>query len=376
MLKEGILVSPVSTQVFPVVVSSLTLKPKKVVLLSTPKVEVYSKLIERALTFSGIEVEIKEIDPYSPASIRRSIEGIPNPYFLLNCGTKFTAVNLYKLSNGKNAFYYLPDGKIVDFDGNLIAEVSKRLIDVETHAKIYGFEIVEERQDINRILERRELTEFLSKRDSLIPFLLELYHKGFANNFPKEVLKPAIKHNVLACKGGKIVPLDREYIGGKWLEEFVFIQLIDLGFFDVKIDVKVRWYDEDVFNEIDVMATKDNFLYLFSCKSGKNTKDIQKHLYELEELTERIGGDFGRSFLVITGNLFKTSPPSRKKFPNAPKVSYYANRKVWHNYYKTPEGENYRREWSEYNRFSNLKKRAELLKIKIVTPQNFRREVV
>lgn len=376
MFENSSLISPVSTQVFPVVVTALTLKPYRVVLLSTSKVKMYSEFIRRALTIHGIETEEKEINPYSFSSIKEAVKDISDPVFLLNCGTKFTAISLYRISGGKNTFYYLPNGELVDFNGRKIAKIPENLIDVETHAKIYGFEIAEERQDFKRIRERRELTEAIASNERIVPFLLRLFHTGSARIFPQEILKLALKHGVLAYRGGKIVALDREYIGGKWLEEFVFNRLIDMKFSDVRTGVKVKWYGKDVFNEIDVMATKNNFLYLFSCKSGKNVNDIIKHLYELEELTERIGGDFGRSYLVITKNLFKSRPPSRKHFPNAPKVKFSENKAKWLNYYKTPEGENYKREFSEYRKFLNLRKRAGLLKIKIVTPQNFGGKVV
>ena len=57
------LISPVSTQVFPVVVTALAVKPTKVILLTTPKVDIFASLIERALIFAGIEVEQKTITP-------------------------------------------------------------------------------------------------------------------------------------------------------------------------------------------------------------------------------------------------------------------------------------------------------------------------
>jgi len=97
------LISPVSTQVFPVVVTALAIKPTNVTLLTTPKVNIFADLIEKALTFSGIEVEQKTINPYCSLSIKESIKDVENPFLLLNCGTKFTAINLYRLSNGRNA---------------------------------------------------------------------------------------------------------------------------------------------------------------------------------------------------------------------------------------------------------------------------------
>lgn len=370
--EDFVLISPVSTQVFPVVVTALTLKPPKVILLTTPKVDTFTELIEKALILSGIEVERRTIDPYSASSIENSVKGVENPVFLLNCGTKFTAINLYKLSGGKNTYYYLPDGYVVDFDGKRLLKVPDDLIDVEFHARMYGFEIVEERLDYKKIKQRQELTQYIAARPSLTPVLIDLFQRGYVRNiYSREFLTLAQKHGVVSYRGGKFFAIDREYLGGKWLEEFVFLKLLDASFFDVRIGVKVKWYGEDITNEIDVMATRNNRLYLFSCKTGKNTREILKHLYELEELTERIGGDFGKSYLVITKNLYAPEPPQRSKFPNAPAVSYRKNRKIWQEYYRTSEGKEFRKSQSKYESFRNLSKRAKLLGISILLPEDF-----
>ena len=370
--RDCTLVSPVSTQVFPIVVTALAVKPTKVILLTTPKVNIFANLIERALIFAGIEVEQKTIDPYCSFSIKESIKGIENPFFLLNCGTKFTAINLYRLSNGRNAYYYIPDGRIVDFDGRELLKVPENLVDVELHAQIYGFEIVEERLDYEKIRRRRELTRYIADTPLLTSVLARLFHNGFAEKLPfQKFAELAQKCGVISYRGSKFFAIDRDYIGGKWLEEFIFLKLFDLNFSDVRIGVKVRWYGKDVINEIDVMATKKNRLHLFSCKAGKNTREISKHLYELEELTERIGGDFGKSYLVITEKLFTPEPPKKSEFPNVPSLSYRENKKIWWKYYRTEEGKAYKKAWSNYMSFRNLVKRAELLGIEIITVKDF-----
>jgi len=368
------MVSPVSTQVFPVIVTALTIKPEKVVLLSTPKVEIFTKLIKRALLFAGIEVEERTINPYSFNSIKEKTKDLQNPFLLLNCGTKFTAIALFRLFGEENAYYYTPDGKIIDFNSNLLKRVSQELVDVELHSQMYGFEIVEERQDYEKIRMREKLTRYIASKPSLLPVLAKLYQEGSARILPNEFVDLAKRFEIVVYRGGKYVVLDREYVGGKWLEEFTFLELLKKKFYDVRIGVKVEWFEEGVINEIDVMATKHNQLHIFSCKTGKNVKEIAKHLYELEELTERIGGDFGKSYLVITENLYKPIPPDKKKFPNVPKVSYFRNRKVWENYYKTEEGKRYKEEMRSYNSFKNLSKRAKLLRINIVTPKILERK--
>ncbi len=369
-----VMVSPVSTQVFPVVVTALTIKPERVVLLTTPKVGIFTKLIKRALLFAGIEVEERTINPYSFNSIKEKTKDLQSPFLLLNCGTKFTAIALFRLFGEENAYYYTPDGKIIDFNSNLLKRVSQELVDVELHSQMYGFEIVEERQDHEKIRMREKLTRYIASKPSLLPVLAKLYQEGSARILPNEFVDLAKRFEVVVYRGGKYVVLDREYVGGKWLEEFTFLELLKKNFYDVRIGVKVEWFEERVINEIDVMATKHNQLHIFSCKTGKNVKEIAKHLYELEELTERIGGDFGKSYLVITENLYKPIPPDKKKFLNVPEVSYFRNRKVWENYYKTEEGKRYKEEMRSYNSFKNLSKRAKLLRINIVTPKILERK--
>ncbi|MEO2083123.1 MAG: DUF1887 family CARF protein [Desulfurobacteriaceae bacterium] len=349
-----VMVSPVSTQVFPVVVTALTLKPEKVVLLATPRVNVFAGLIERALKFSGIGVEKRYIDPYSFDSISSAVSDIENPFCLLNCGTKFTAISLFRRFGVKSTYYYLPDGRVVDFDGNEVLKVSDKLVDVDLHSQMYGFEIVEEREDIERIRFREELTRYVARKPILLTFLVRLFQQGFVRSLPGDFARLAEKKGVLAYRGGKFIALDKEYLGGKWLEELVFLELLDKGFYDVRIGVKVRWYGEEVTNEIDVMATRNNRLYLFSCKTGKHLRDIVKHLYELEELTERIGGDFGRSFLVMPESLYRPSPPDEKELRNTYGPGYFRF---------------YKEELSKHRSFRNLSKRARLLGIEILTPR-------
>jgi hypothetical protein len=363
------MVSPVSTQVLPVVVTALTLKPEKVILLTTPKVETFTRLIRNALSFAGIEVQERTINPYSFASVKESVKDLQSPFLLLNCGTKFTAISLYRIFKGENTYYYTPDGRVISFNGDLLVKVPSNIVDVELHSSMYGFEIVEERQDYKEIEGREKLTRYIAQEPTL-PFLLsKLYNEKKLKSLPESFVKLAEKANVIAYRGGEYVALKREYVGGKWLEEFTFLELQRKGFFDVRIGVKVKWYEEDVVNEIDVMATKNNQLYIFSCKTGRHLKDIVRHLYELEELTERIGGDFGRSFLVIPENLYKTDPPDRNNFPNIPLCSYKENPAVWKSYYKTKEGKRYRKARGNYMSFKNLLKRAELLGIKVLTPK-------
>jgi len=354
----------------PVVVTALTLKPEKLVLLSTKEMENFAAMVERALELKGVEVERREIDPYSPGSILEKTLDLEGSLFLLNCGTKFTAVNLYRLFP-ESSIYYLPSGEIVNFDRVQVARAPENLVDVELHAAAYGFKILEERQDLEVIRERAPLTYKIASNPSYQHILTSLVHKEALSSLPKELLPLLLKFSVVQKVFGGYRAVDLDYLGGKWLEELVALELIKRGFYDVKLGVKLSWYGTKVTNEIDVLGVKNNILYLFSCKSGKNPKNLSKHLYEIEELTERIGGDFGKSFLIVSDEIAVENPPSLEDFPSAPLCAYEECKEKWRSYYATPEGKKYREAQRLYRSFSYLRKRAELLKIKILSVSKF-----
>lgn len=373
MLKSKTLVSPVSTQVLPIVLTALTLRPERLILLSTKKMEKFVAVVERALELKGIDVERREINPYSFSSIREKTSSLQGSLFLLNCGTKFTAVNLYRLFP-ENSIYYLPTGQIVDFDGRPVAEVPENLVDVELHSAAYGFKILEERQDWKEIKERAPLTYKIASNPLYQKLLTSLVHRGTVSFLPKELLPLLLELSIVKKVAGGYKVANPDYAGGKWLEELVALELIKRGFYDVKLGVKLSWYGTEITNEVDVLGVKSNRLHLFSCKSGRNPKNLDKHLYEVEELTERIGGDFGRSFLIVSDEVAVESPPLKRDFPSAPDCPYHQCREEWKRYYKTPEGREYSELFGLYKRFSYLKRRAELLKVKVLSVSKFLKE--
>jgi len=360
------LVSPVSTQVLPVVVTALTLKPERLVLLSTRKVDPFARMIERALEARGVEVERREVDPYDFSSISSRTSDLKGSLFLLNCGTKFTAVNLYRLFP-EASLYYLPTGEIVDFDGNAVAKAPEDLVDVELHAAAYGFKILGERRDWDRIKERAPLTYAVASNLHYQHLLTDLFRRGVVSSIPSgDFLKLLLKFSVVRKERSGYRVLDKDYAGGKWLEELVALELLKAGFYDARLGVVLEWFDSGVTNEVDVLGVKNNRLYLFSCKSGKNSKSFSRHLYEVEELAERIGGDFGRSFLVVSDEVAVENPPSPEEFPGLPPCSYRECRERWEEFYATPQGKEYSKRLRLYRRYSALKKRARLLGVEVL----------
>ncbi len=364
-----ILISPVSTQTFPIVVSALSLLPEKVILLSTSQMKKFESFIKNVLVYKGIDVEVRYIDPYSRESILETVRDIKTAKLLLNCGTKYTSFILFDRFGKDALFYYTPAGKIINFEGKTVLNVKPDIVDVELHSAMYGFKIEEEISDINKIFYKKRLTNYIGinfKRLSKI--MKKAFETGyFAKDTPQDFISLAIKHNIIKRSAGTFSVIDRGYIGGKWLEEFLFLKLIEKDFFDIHIGIKLSWYNSSITNEIDVMAVKNNRLYLFSCKTGRINNMTFKHLYELHELARRVGGDFGKGCLCIAFPSLYEKPPVLKYFPGAPKNPYNPDSPEWKDYFKTPEGKQYRNILRNSSSFSFLKRRAQLLDITVLT---------
>ncbi|WP_456396423.1 Card1-like endonuclease domain-containing protein [Desulfurobacterium sp.] len=368
-----ILVSPVSTQTFPIIVTALTLKPEKIILLSTPKVRKFESFLKNVLTYSGIEVEVKTIEPYNRKSIISSISGVTGDVlYLLNCGTKYTAMVLFDIAGKDRVIYYTPDGKLLSLDGRVITEIKNDLLDVEIHSAMYGFKIKSEVQEIDRIIERKRLTQYIAfNYRRFISILNKIQNQLLSKNIlPSDFYSLALRHQVIRPYGGKYLILDDGYLRGKWFEEFVFLKLVEKGFYDVHIGVVINWYDSDVVNEIDVIAVKNNRLHIFSCKTGKNINAFSKHLYELHELTRRIGGDFAKGYLCIAPAVLATKKPSGKEFPSMPKKPFNREDSEWQKFLTSKEGKEYREAWSAYTSLKFLTKRANLMDLQILTVES------
>ncbi|SNR60349.1 Card1-like endonuclease domain-containing protein [Desulfurobacterium atlanticum] len=363
------LISPVSTQTFPIVVSALSLLPEKVILLSTSQMKKFESFIKNVLTYKGIDVEVRYINPYSRESILKAVEDINSTKLLLNCGTKYTSFILFDRFGKDALLYYTPDGKIINFEGKTVLKVKPDIVDVELHSAMYGFKIEEEISEINTIFYRKKMTNYIGINfKKLSTFMKKAFETGyFTKDTPHEFISLALKHNIIKRSGKTFPVIDRNYIGGKWFEEFLFLKLTEKDFFDIHIGVKLSWYNSSITNEIDVIAVKNNRLYLFSCKTGKINNLTFKHIYELHELTKRVGGDFGKGYLCVASPSIYDKPPELEKFPNAPRQPYNPNLPEWKDYFKTPEGKRYRNIHRNSSSFTFLKRRANLLDITVLT---------
>jgi hypothetical protein len=95
-----------------------------------------------------------------------------------------------------------------------------------------------------------------------------------------------------------------QYLGGQWLEEYVWHIADDLKPDDVKANVEFTEMGapkDDIRNELDCVIVHHNRLLMIECKTINFNKSADKNadiLYKLESLGHRTGGLYGHVWLI------------------------------------------------------------------------------
>lgn len=119
------------------------------------------------------------------------------------------------------------------------------------------------------------------------------------------------RENIFFCQGG-------------WLEEYMYWSVKDLSIkhLDVAMNVKVEWVGKGrrpTENEFDVLFTHNNRLHIISCKTSNPDRETStgdkatETLNELDALSDRAGGRFGRTMLVSARKLRDVDRERAKK---------------------------------------------------------------
>lgn len=193
--------------------------------------------------------------------------------------------------------YILDIAKIIYENIELWNKYKKRLYDINIFSHFYG--------DTKKVVINQKLLE----KDEI-----ELLEK---------VLKWAVNKKLIEVKrefDKTIVSFKDKYLKGfifkigTWLEvltEYVVksIDVVD----QVKSGVVFTWNknDENLKNELDVVAIKDSNIVVISCKDSEKYNEIA--LNELKVYSERIGGDKSKKILVATKPPIKESIMDRAK---------------------------------------------------------------
>lgn len=111
-----------------------------------------------------------------------------------------------------------------------------------------------------------------------------------------------------------------QYLGGQWLEEYVWHIASDLKPDEVKANVEFTEMGapkEDIRNELDVVIVHHNRLLMIECKTGNFMKSTDKNadiLYKLDTLGHRAGGLYGTKWLISARPLDEASAKRAEEY--------------------------------------------------------------
>jgi hypothetical protein len=130
------------------------------------------------------------------------------------------------------------------------------------------------------------------------------------NNSPgrqwREALHKLTESAVFMWDNGKTITFsDAEsarYVGGIWLEEYVYHIARDAQPDDIRNSVEITWDNsKNTRNELDVLLTYNNRMLVIECKTLRLGRDFQKDtdiLYKIDSLGDDLRGLFGQTWLV------------------------------------------------------------------------------
>ncbi len=299
------IVNIVSAQTLPnyLFVKEMYNEVNKIIWIATPKVDIeYECLIKSIPNINHekiyIEKEYQENSNYIEKLLLNNIT--EEECFLINLtgGTKLISLSVYnffkKQYEKQSKFYYISIDKkntIINIDSQEEISIKYR-VSIDEYFKLYNLRKKEETAEpYLSFNEAKYMYSLLDKniyKKEEISTLREGYFKGkkkykddlkptYINDLKDTTIKNFIIENKFPTKEkDKISKYDVKYIVGGWLEDLIYYitkenekpNNILVGFHIYKGD------NEQSSQELDVVYTKDNVLYIRECKTSFETEKI------------------------------------------------------------------------------------------------------
>lgn len=337
---KSILVSLISDQTVPNILTIHHFKPDELLFISTNDMEKKKRCeaIIKTLAALGLNYDRRSskilvqedslLDCHK--KIEKWIEGRDNAEFIINLtgGTKIMAIAAYEYFKDYNSrMVYVPIPKnefITPFPKKSPGKPTALTLrlNVVQYLTAYGLEVTNKdklKGYRHESLYRAELSEWIAHRYDRVKNALiwlcgnlrphrdgpEFNFEGTfsgANAHERELFQRLEIEYINGHASKRVSRSDIRYLTGGWLEEYCFnavAEFVGKGIDDAEIGLKMK-NPQGRDNEFDVMFTKGNALYFVECKSLDQHDDINVDvLYKIGALQR----DFGlkvKSFLVTT----------------------------------------------------------------------------
>jgi hypothetical protein len=254
-----------------------------------------------SLNYKTLSIQIDEDSYDSILSCYKEIEiysnnDFKNIYLNATDGLVSSSIILSDklLDNGASVIAY----DIFDNGFNIVTKNSmeKRKItqniDIKTHLMLKGYKIVFSGAKIEASRRKKHVLRICENIDILHDFANKIQTQNITKVYGFDELKS------LLTQIDKLE--DKPFIQGGIFEEYIYWLIEDNFDFDqVMFNVKVE-FEDNVFNEFDVLMIKDNHLHVIECKLKKFVEG-ENFVYKLDSIVDYLDDDGKGMILVIGG---------------------------------------------------------------------------
>jgi len=353
--------------------AAAVLRPRRVVLVFSgettgPRDRLAAELAGRL----GVEEVASRLveDPTCAAAVRDRLRGLAGSeaargalHLNYTGGTKVMAVHARAALGDQGdlrdaAMSYLDDrGGRLRFDDGHDENLPAGLVDLDTVMALQGMEPKRERPSTGEGLPtERDLAELAARvldEPDLAGRLYARFRDKAGNRLSRTKVppfRPGEKEGLRLSQPeipGSDWSSDRyehwvEYLGGRWLDEWVGGLVRGLGVAqDVRVSLK-RIKDRREF-ELDVVALRDNRVYVVSCTTDPTARLCKSKLFEVALRARQLGGDLARSAVACLlpdpgpANPSSVGPAGVEDdgkaawdAPNPPRVFGLSHLRAWH----------------------------------------------
>lgn len=322
---------------------------KVIVLVNDNCKDILKENIIRVSNENNSEVEFIKSKIDDVSLLNKLKENYNNILLNLTGGERIQSLNLlnFSINNKIESIYIDILGKKKYIFGKNNEKVNEHLLDlnIEDMIKASGNEILEDSSDLIKERYILDIAKIIHENIELWnKYKKRLYDINIFSHFYGDTKKVVINQKLLEkdeiellekilkwAVNKKLIEVKREFdkivvsFKDKYLKGFIFkigtwlevlteyvvksIDVVD----QVKSGVVFTWNknDENLKNELDVVAIKDSNIVVISCKDSEKYNEVA--LNELKIYSERIGGDKSKKILVATKPPIKESIMDRAK---------------------------------------------------------------
>lgn len=282
------------------------------------------------------DTDMQKIRAYAEALGQKIEREIPNATITLNItgGNKLMVLGMWEMFDGAVEMIYTDTFHdcIEHLDSNTRKPLQS-VLDIPYYLQAYGvkylhadsddeqwLQSVEQRKSVSKYLAENaeRIGDFIGVINKLANDAIEKDNRSLVLMYPTQYLRYSPRglwidmlrmlqeSNLIKWDGDREVTfLDVEktrYLGGIWLEEYVYLIARDASPEHVACSVKINWdSSRSATNELDVILVHNNRMLVIECKTlrfGNNQQKDSDMVYKLSDLGDELKGLFGKTWLV------------------------------------------------------------------------------